>query len=105
MRSIDGFLLVGGGALVALVAVFVLAQRRANVSVPAVPAPVAVVAPVVVPLAPVVAAVAVKLNELDPGMRCVGGVVIRVQGSVYTQVMSRGSVVRCSGRFADKPVR
>jgi hypothetical protein len=37
--------------------------------------------------------------------RCVGGVVVVVAGSTYTQLGTVGDPVRCSGRYADRPIR
>jgi hypothetical protein len=44
-------------------------------------------------------------RRLSPDMRCVGGVVIKVEGSTYSQVGTRAYPVRCSGRWADRPIR
>jgi len=51
-----------------------------------------------------------RIRDLDSRvltaeMRCVGGVVLRVQGSVYTQLGAVGDPVRCSGDVADRAVR
>jgi hypothetical protein len=37
--------------------------------------------------------------------RCVGGVVVVVNGTSYTQLGTVGDPVRCSGRYADRPIR
>lgn len=43
--------------------------------------------------------------ELADDMQCVGGYVVQVRGTVYTQLGSVGSPVRCTGRVADRPLR
>lgn len=42
---------------------------------------------------------------LQDNMRCVGGVVVLVQGHDYRQVGTLQNPVHCSGRMADQPVR
>lgn len=43
--------------------------------------------------------------DLAPSQRCVGGVVLEVQGNVYTQVGSIAQPIHCVGRRADRPLR
>lgn len=43
--------------------------------------------------------------DLLPDQRCVGGAVIEVHGSVYTQLGSLARPVHCVGRRADYPLR
>lgn len=47
----------------------------------------------------------VNARALAPDMQCVGGVVVRVSGSTYTQLGTVGDPVRCSGRMVDRPIR
>jgi hypothetical protein len=42
---------------------------------------------------------------LAANQRCVGGVVVQVDGTSYTQLGSIASPVRCSGQMADRPLR
>jgi hypothetical protein len=42
---------------------------------------------------------------LAADQRCVGGVVVQVRGSVYTQLGSISQPIHCAGRRADKPLR
>ncbi|WP_158754014.1 hypothetical protein [Dyella sp. S184] len=42
---------------------------------------------------------------LEGKQRCIGGVVVLVDGSSYTQLGTVGDPVRCSGRYADRPIR
>ncbi len=42
---------------------------------------------------------------LTGNQRCVGGVVVVVDGSSYSQLGTVGNPVRCSGRYADRPIR
>ncbi|MGB5853107.1 MAG: hypothetical protein WBG85_12520 [Rhodanobacter sp.] len=46
-----------------------------------------------------------RRRELGPEHRCVGGVVVTVRGSNYGQLGTVGDPVRCSGRYADRPIR
>lgn len=44
-------------------------------------------------------------RQLTGDQRCIGGVVILVNGSSYRQLGSVGDPVRCSGQLADRPIR
>lgn len=44
-------------------------------------------------------------RQLTGNQRCVGGVVVVVNGSSYTQLGTVGDPVRCSGQLADRPIR
>ena len=44
-------------------------------------------------------------RRLAMNQRCVGGVVIQVQGNAYTQLGSIAQPVHCSGELADQPLR
>lgn len=46
-----------------------------------------------------------RRRELDQNQRCVGGVVVTVRGSSYGQLGTVGDPVRCSGAYADRPIR
>jgi len=46
-----------------------------------------------------------RLRELAGNQRCVGGVVVVVDGATYTQLGTVGDPVRCNGRYADRPIR
>lgn len=52
-------------------------------------------------------AVAMSWNRrlLVEPQRCVGGVVVIVAGASYSQLGTVGDPVRCSGRYADRPIR
>jgi len=52
-------------------------------------------------------AVAMSWNRrlLGGNQRCVGGVVVVVDGATYTQLGTVGDPVRCEGRYADRPIR
>lgn len=52
-----------------------------------------------------VRAVDVQRRQLTGDQRCVGGVVVVVSGSSYSQLGSVGDPVRCSGQLADRPIR
>lgn len=43
--------------------------------------------------------------QLSADERCIGGAVVRVEGSTYTQVGSVGQPVHCVDRLADRPLR
>lgn len=43
--------------------------------------------------------------QLSGNQRCIGGVVIEVSGSSYTQLGSVGQPVHCVGQLADRPIR
>ena len=43
--------------------------------------------------------------RLGVDQRCIGGVVIQVQGNAYTQLGTISHPVHCSGDFADQPLR
>lgn len=43
--------------------------------------------------------------ELAANQQCVGGAVVQVDGSTYTQVGSISAPVHCAGRRADRPLR
>lgn len=43
--------------------------------------------------------------QLADDMQCVGGYVVRVNGTTYTQLGSIAAPVRCVGRVADRPLR
>ena len=47
----------------------------------------------------------VRRRQLAGNHRCVGGVVVVVEGSSYTQLGTVGDPVRCSGQLADRPIR
>lgn len=51
------------------------------------------------------AAVESSRYDLSSDQRCVGGVVIEVHGTVYTQVGGISDPIRCSGRRADRRLR
>lgn len=51
------------------------------------------------------AAADARARTLASDMQCVGGVVVIVRGSVYTQLGRVGDPVRCTGRTADRPIR
>lgn len=42
---------------------------------------------------------------LQPNQRCVGGVVVQVQGSTYVQIGYPGHPAHCDGQYADQPLR
>jgi hypothetical protein len=44
-------------------------------------------------------------RQLASNQRCVGGVVVVVSGSSYSQLGTVGDPVRCNGRYADRPIR
>jgi hypothetical protein len=44
-------------------------------------------------------------RRLALNQRCVGGVVVQVDGSTYTQLGSISNPVRCSGQYADQAIR
>lgn len=44
-------------------------------------------------------------RRLGAGQRCVGGVVVVVDGSNYSQLGTVGNPVRCSGGYADRAIR
>jgi len=44
-------------------------------------------------------------RQLIGNQRCVGGVVVVVDGSSYSQLGTVGNPVRCSGQLADRPIR
>lgn len=46
-----------------------------------------------------------RRRALGPGQRCVGGAVVQVSGATYTQVGTIAEPVRCSGGYADRPLR
>jgi Tfp pilus assembly protein PilE len=46
-----------------------------------------------------------RRRRLAVNQRCVGGVVIQVQGNAYTQLGTIAQAVHCSGDFADQPLR
>lgn len=46
-----------------------------------------------------------RRRALAPDQQCVGGVVVRVEGTTYTQLGTIANPVRCSGRHADQPLR
>lgn len=50
-------------------------------------------------------AVAWRRRQLEGGQQCIGGVVVVVEGSNYTQLGSVGDPVRCKGSYADRPIR
>jgi len=51
------------------------------------------------------ARVDVYRRTLGSNQRCVGGVVLIVNGSSYTQLGTVGDPVRCNGQYADRPLR
>lgn len=52
-----------------------------------------------------VRAVDIQRRQLVGNQRCVGGVVVVVNGSSYTQLGTVGDPVHCSGQLADRPIR
>lgn len=44
-------------------------------------------------------------RRLASNQRCVGGVVIQVQGNAYTQLGTIAEPIHCAGDFADQPLR
>lgn len=52
-----------------------------------------------------VRAVDIQRRQLSGNQRCVGGVVVVVNGSNYSQLGTVGDPVRCSGQLADRPIR
>jgi hypothetical protein len=44
-------------------------------------------------------------RRLSGNQRCVGGVVLVVDGSTYGQLGTVGDPVRCNGQYADRPIR
>lgn len=44
-------------------------------------------------------------RELRAGQECIGGVVILIDGDSYRQLGRVGDPVKCSGRYADRPIR
>ncbi|MHB1271512.1 MAG: hypothetical protein ACYCZD_01875 [Rhodanobacter sp.] len=44
-------------------------------------------------------------RRLASDQRCVGDVVVQVDGSMYTQLGSITNPVHCSGLYADRPIR
>jgi hypothetical protein len=44
-------------------------------------------------------------RQLASNQRCVGGAVVVVSGSSYSQLGTVGDPVRCNGRYADRPIR
>lgn len=44
-------------------------------------------------------------RRLAANQRCVGGSVVEIQGSVYTQLGSIADPIHCSGDVADRPLR
>lgn len=44
-------------------------------------------------------------RQLADDQRCVGGVVVVVRGAIYGQLGTVGDPVRCSGGYADRPIR
>lgn len=44
-------------------------------------------------------------RQLAGNQRCVGGVVVVVDGSSYGQLGTVGDPVRCNGQYADRPIR
>ena len=112
MRGADGLLVAGSVLLAGLVTTFVVKSHRSNVVVrepqSSVPlesprvrqAPLAAHYPVPPVLQPDPATRVLATNQ-----RCVGGVVITVEGSSYTQVVSPSGPVHCWGRTADRPLR
>lgn len=44
-------------------------------------------------------------RRLALNQRCVGGVVVQVQGNVYTQLGTIAQPIHCDGLFADRPLR
>ena len=46
-----------------------------------------------------------RRRELAGNQRCVGGVVVVVDGVTYTQLGTVGDPVRCQGHYADRPIR
>jgi hypothetical protein len=43
-------------------------------------------------------------SRLQPNQRCIGGVVVQVQGSGYTQIGYPGRPAHCQGQYADQPM-
>jgi hypothetical protein len=43
--------------------------------------------------------------QLAPNERCIGGAVVRVEGSSYTQLGTLGQPVHCVDQLADRPLR
>lgn len=46
-----------------------------------------------------------RRQALSENQRCVGGVVVEVNGSTYTQLGTIEQPVHCSGAYADRPLR
>lgn len=46
----------------------------------------------------------VEHRTLVANERCMGGMVVRQVGSIYTQLGAPGDPVRCQGRLADRPI-
>jgi Flp pilus assembly protein TadB len=46
-----------------------------------------------------------RRRELAGNQRCVGGVVVVVDGATYTQLGTVGDPVRCQGHYVDRPIR
>jgi len=44
-------------------------------------------------------------ERLQPNQRCIGGVVVEVQGSTYTQLGYPGYPAHCADGYADQPTR
>lgn len=44
-------------------------------------------------------------RSLAPNQRCIGGVVIEVEGSTYTQLGSFSRPIHCADGYADQPLR
>lgn len=114
MRGMNTLLVAGSLALAGLVVWFVVRSHRINapgpvvaVSVPAAAAPATVPAPGGVRYAAMTAQQVADRPRwrLASNQRCIGGMVITVEGSVYTQEVRAGVPVRCVGREASHPLR
>ena len=46
-----------------------------------------------------------RRRALSENQRCIGGVVVQVDGSTYTQLGTIADPVRCEGAYADRPIR
>ena len=113
MRGMNTLLVAGSLALAGLVVWFVVRSHHINAPGPVVAVSVPAAAPATVPAPGGVRYAAMTAQQvadrprwrLASNPRCIGGMVITVEGSVYTQEVRAGVPVRCVGREASHPLR
>ena len=108
MKGLTGFLWIGTPALFLLVGFFVWTARHQSDPVSDTLIRSADSFPVprtVAQLRWVQLAAYRHQRMLASNQRCVGGVVVQVDGATYTQLGSISNPVHCSGQYADRAIR